>query len=111
MSPAAPTVWQARHELYADPESPLSRRRAVVQRQIGAWLEARGGAPSRVLSRCAGDGRDLLGVLRDRGGHDDVDATLVELDAGLVATARATAATLATARVSVLEGDAALVDL
>ncbi|GAA1235158.1 SAM-dependent methyltransferase [Oryzihumus leptocrescens] len=111
MSPAAPTDWQAWHEPYADPTSPLSRRLAVVQRHVGTWLEARGGAPARVLSLCAGDGRDLLGVLRDRGDHDDVDATLVELDAGLVTTARATAATLATARVRVLEGDAALVDL
>ena len=111
MSATAPTDWQAWHEPYADPASPLSRRLAVVQRHVGAWLEARGGAPARVLSLCAGDGRDLLGVLRDRGDRDAVDATLVELDAGLVATARATAATLAAARVRVLEGDAALVDL
>ncbi|MGZ4601255.1 MAG: hypothetical protein ACXVYY_15270 [Oryzihumus sp.] len=48
MSPAAPTVWQARHELYADPESPLSRRLAVVQRHVRVWLEDRGGAPARV---------------------------------------------------------------
>jgi len=111
VSPAARTDWQAWHEPYADPTSPLSRRLAVVQQHVAAWLEARGRAPARVLSLCAGDGRDLLGVLRDRGDHDDVDATLVELDAGLVATARATAATLTTARVHVLEGDAALVDL
>ncbi|MGN6635973.1 MAG: class I SAM-dependent methyltransferase [Oryzihumus sp.] len=111
MSPAAPTNWRAWHEPYADPASPLSRRLAVVQRHVGAWLEGRGDTPARVLSLCAGDGRDLLGVLRDRGDRDDVEATLVELDAGLVATARATAATLSTARVRVLEGDAALVDL
>ncbi|HEX8971741.1 class I SAM-dependent methyltransferase [Oryzihumus sp.] len=111
MSTDASTDWQAWHEPYTDPTSPLSRRLAIVQRHIGAWLEGRGGVPARVLSLCAGDGRDLLGVLRDRGDRDDVEATLVELDAGLVATARASAATLATARVRVLEGDAALVDL
>jgi hypothetical protein len=111
VNPAAQTDWHAWHKPYADPTSQLSRRLAVVQRHVGAWLEARGGDPARVLSLCAGDGRDLLGVLRDRGDQDAVDATLVELDAGLVATARATAATLTTARVRVLEGDAALVDL
>ena len=47
-----------------------------------------------VTSVCAGDGRDLLGVLTGRPDAARVTATLVELDADLAATAASAAADL-----------------
>ena len=103
----AATDWQAWHAPYADPGSPLSRRLRLVQGHVEDWLEERSGAPSRVVSLCAGDGRDLLEVLTRRVGRDRVEATLVELHPGLVADARRHAGGLPDGlRVQVVEGDA-----
>lgn len=79
--------WQAWHDAYDDPASPLSRRLRIVQDEIAAWLDARGALPSRVVSACAGQGRDLLPVLAARPGAN-VSARLVELDPGTAAVAR-----------------------
>ncbi|CAN5596221.1 hypothetical protein BH23ACT6_BH23ACT6_20240 [soil metagenome] len=54
------------HAAYNDPESSLSVRLRHVQRAIGDWLDRRSG-PVRVLSSCAGQGHDILGVLEERG--------------------------------------------
>ena len=58
-----------------------------------------------MLSLCAGDGRDLLGVLAERDDAARVSATLVEVLPELVDRARAAAAGLA-ADVEVVAGDA-----
>ena len=55
---------------------------------------------------CAGDGRDLLGVLPDHPRREDVAARLVELDPDLVSEARCTLQRLGLPRVEVVEGDA-----
>jgi len=60
------TDWQAWHTTHADPDSDLSRRRRSVQRQIAQWLDDRNDDRLRVVSACAGDGRDLLEVLAAR---------------------------------------------
>jgi hypothetical protein len=55
------------HERYDDPDSSVARRLVVVQRRIAEVLDAL--APlgeQRVLSLCAGTGRDLIEVLRRR---------------------------------------------
>jgi hypothetical protein len=88
------THWQSWHVDYADPESSLSRRLRIVQRHLHAWLDLTSPRPVRVLSLCAGDGRDLLEVLRARPDRDRVCGTLLELDAGLADRARGFAATL-----------------
>ena len=109
---SAGTDWVGWHEPYADPGSALSRRLRLVQHHIEGWLDERAGTPSRVVSACAGDGRDLLEVLARRGDRDRLEATLVELDPGLVADARTHAALLpGNLRVRVIEGDAGLTDL
>ena len=90
----AGTDWQAWHADYADPASPLSQRLAVVQAQVAEWLDRTQPRPVVVTSVCAGDGRDLLGVLTGRPDAARVTATLVELDADLVATATSAAAGL-----------------
>ena len=55
--------WQAWLEPYADENSPLSRRLRLVQRHIASWLDERPGDALTVVSVCAGQGHDLLGVL------------------------------------------------
>lgn len=88
------TDWRAWHGDYADPGSPLSHRLAVVQAQIDGWLDDTAPRPVTVTSICAGDGRDLLGVLTSRSDADRVSATLVEADQELCAAATAQAAGL-----------------
>jgi hypothetical protein len=60
---------------------------------------------------CAGQGRDLLGVLSDHPRRADVAAVLVELDPGNVELGRAAAARGGLTQVEVLEGDAAVSDI
>jgi hypothetical protein len=88
-TPAGPTDWQAWHDDYADPASALSARLAVVRSEIRAAFDRRAatGRPEQlsVLSACAGDGRDILGVLAERkhrlpGAMDSVAVTLLETD-------------------------------
>lgn len=82
------TYWTRWHGAYADPASSLSRRLRVVQDQIARWLDATAPRPVRVVSLCAGDGRDLLEVLGGRDDPDRVAATLLELDPSLAGRAR-----------------------
>jgi hypothetical protein len=96
--------YLAWHELYDDPGSSLSRRLSLVQEVLRAELDARPG-PVRVLSVCAGDGRDILGVLAEREDAARVAVTLVEVLPELVERARSAAAGVA-AEVEVLAADA-----
>ncbi|WP_306214759.1 class I SAM-dependent methyltransferase [Actinoplanes sp. RD1] len=86
------TDWVRWHDEYADPDSSLSRRRVVVQRFLRRVLDsAASDGEVRLISMCAGDGRDVLPVLAShpRGGR--VRAVLVELDPELSGRARAAA--------------------
>jgi len=86
--------WHEWHSEYDDPASSLSRRLADVRRLLGADLDARADAGARsvrLLSLCAGDGRDTIPVLAARRGLE-VDACLVELDPTLADAARSAAA-------------------
>jgi hypothetical protein len=100
------TDWRAWHEGYADPATGLSARLAAVQGVIGRWLDATAPAPVRVLSACAGDGRDLLGVLEERDDAGRVRAMLLESDPALARTAAATAKRAGLKRVRVRCADA-----
>jgi len=88
---------------YDDPESSLTRRLDVVRRRIGETLDNAGAAPVRILSLCAGDGRDVLAELAARPALQ-ASAVLVEQDVRLVEQARAQAAELGD--VDVRRGDA-----
>jgi hypothetical protein len=81
--------WHAWHRPYADATSPLSRRLRLVQRHIASWLDDRPGEPLTVVSACAGQGHDLLGVLGTRADANRVRATLLEYDERNVAAAQA----------------------
>jgi hypothetical protein len=102
--------WVAWHEQYHDPDSPVAARLAVVQGFIRTVLEARSGLGTRVVSMCAGEGLDLLGVLPTHPARERVTARLVERDPRLAARAEATARAHGLAGVEVHVGDAALTD-
>jgi hypothetical protein len=104
------TDWSKWHDAYAAPDSGLPDRLAVVRDLIERHLNAAAPDPVRVVSACAGDGRDLLGVLARRADADRVSALLVEFDPGLAAHARQAADGLP-AQVEVLQGDAARSDV
>ncbi|MEH0936164.1 SAM-dependent methyltransferase [Micromonospora psammae] len=87
----AQTHWQAWHEPYADETSPLSRRLRLVQQHIASWLDHRSGEGLTVVSACAGQGHDLIGVLASRADARRLHGTLLEYDAGNVAAAQAAA--------------------
>jgi hypothetical protein len=102
--------WLSWHRAYDDPGSALSHRLAAVQQQIRAALDAAPAGPLRVISMCAGQGRDLIGVLATHPRRGDVTARLVELDPRPAAAARASAQAADLPQVEVVTGDAALTD-
>lgn len=77
--------WQQWHQGYDDPESSLSRRLQVVRRYVAQAL-TEAATPVRLVSLCAGDGRDSIPVIAESG--RDVEALLVELDPWLAEAAR-----------------------
>ena len=81
--------WSAWHREYDAPDSRLAQRLRVVQGLIREALDRFPPGPIRALSVCAGEGRDLLGVLADHPRAKDVRARLVELSPELAATAAA----------------------
>jgi hypothetical protein len=80
--------WPEWHRAYDDPLSSLSRRLAVVRRLLRHCLDAAPHGEIPVLSLCAGDGRDLLGVLEQHPRRFDVRAQLIESDPQLVELGR-----------------------
>ncbi len=105
--------WVGWHRMYEIDGSALRQRLVIVQRHLRAALDARpAGVPTRILSLCAGQGRDVIGVLREHPVRELVRARLVELDSQLVADCRAAVAQDATcaANIEVVEGDASISD-
>lgn len=101
--------YQVWHQHYDDPESGLSWRLRTVQGYLREALDTRPG-PIRVLSLCAGDGRDVLDVLTERDDRDRVSATLVELHPQIAEAARERAVAARLPRVHVRTADAARPD-
>jgi hypothetical protein len=97
--------WVGWHARYDDPESTQSRRLVVVRRRVGEALDGLG-PRARVLSLCAGDGRDLLPELAARP-RLAPDVLLVERDETLAGQARSAAAALGVGRVDARVADAA----
>lgn len=102
--------WRAWHEDYADPESALGRRLLVVQRLLGRALDDAPPGSVRVISVCAGQGRDLIGVLAGHRRREQVTARLVELDEDNARRARAAAREADLEQVEVLTADASITD-
>lgn len=102
--------WVGWHQAYEDPQSGLAQRLAAVRRHIRDFLDKRPPGPIRVVSMCAGQGRDLIGALTDHPRRHDVTGRLVELDPENSAVATASARDAGLDGLEVLTGDAALTD-
>jgi hypothetical protein len=100
------TDWREWYSRYDDAKDSLPRRLLVVRRRIREALCAPvTGSPCRILSLCAGDGRDLLPELATAG-DDHREAVLVEKHEGIAADAVERARTLGVRGVTVVVGDA-----
>lgn len=98
--------WLEWHTPYADEQSPLSRRLRLVQGHIAALLEQRPGETLHVVSVCAGQGHDLIGVLAERADAHRVHATLLEYDQRNVDIARALVQAAGLTAIQVVHRDA-----
>ena len=103
--------WAEWHLEYDEPESLLSRRLAVVQAHLRAELDRAPAGDIRLISLCAGQGRDVIGVLAGHPRRDDVRARLVELDERNVAVARRSAQAAGLDGVEVVQADAGTTDV
>jgi hypothetical protein len=79
--------WVEWHRSYADPDSELSQRLAIVTAAIEDALSAAPAGPIAVLSLCAGEARDLCGAAHGHPRAADVRGCAVELNAGLASIA------------------------
>jgi hypothetical protein len=102
--------WHEWHHRYDQPDSSLGRRLRVIQKWIGFALDVAGPGELRVVSLCAGQALDVLGVLPEHPRRHDVRARLVELDERNAEIARRAASDHDLRRVEVVVGDAALTD-
>jgi hypothetical protein len=104
------TDWVEWHAPYDDAESSLSQRLRAVQRGIRDVLDAAGDRPVRVVSACAGQGRDLIEVLATHPARDRVSARMIELDPQNARIGRAAAAANGLTGVEVVQADASTTD-
>jgi hypothetical protein len=104
--------WVRWHDAYENPDSPLSLRLRLVQAMVRDFLDrvpTGHGGPVRIVSMCAGQGRDVIDVVATHPRRAEVSALLVELDPALVAFARDRAASVGVAdQVRIEEGDASM---
>jgi hypothetical protein len=103
-----PKDWYEWHDLYKT-EPRLQQRLEIVREFIAYSLNASSDGAIRIVSVCAGDGRDLLGTLENHPRRNDVSARLVELNPQLVERGRATIESLSLAKqIEFINGDAAI---
>jgi hypothetical protein len=101
--------WVAWHRAYDDPASSLSIRLERVRWHLARALDQAPPGPVRLVSLCAGQGLDVLGVLPGHSRRRDVSALLVEADPLNAEVARAGAASAGLDGVRVRKADASLV--
>jgi hypothetical protein len=102
--------WLEWHAPYDDPASPLSQRLALVQGHLRTALDRCPVGPVRIISMCAGQGRDVIGVLDGHPRRHDVRARLVEWDERNAAVASAAAARAGLTGVEIVRADAGRTD-
>jgi hypothetical protein len=101
--------WLAWHAAYDDPSSAVSIRLRKVRSLLSDAIDAAPAGPVRLISLCAGQGRDVFGVLPDHPRRDDVHAVLVESDARNASLARSAAADAGLDGIDIRQADASLV--
>ncbi|GAA1997325.1 class I SAM-dependent methyltransferase family protein [Catenulispora subtropica] len=100
--------WKPWFAAYDDPASPLASRLAVVRDGISRALRETAPGPIRILSLCAGEGRDVIPVVAAHPRRADVTARLVEFDPEIADVARRAVAEAGLADAfDVVTGDAA----
>lgn len=104
------TSWTRWHDEYDEPNSPLAARLAIVVDETRRAISRAPAGPVRVVSICAGQGRDVVAALEDHPRHGEVTSTLVELNAENVLAARYRVAAAGLANVTVVQADASLAD-
>ena len=97
------------HRAYDDPSSALSTRLECVKVRLSAAIDGCPPGPVRLLSLCAGQGRDVIGVLPAHPRRDDVRALLVEFDGRNAEFASRRAAEAGLAHVRIRQADASQV--
>src|SRR4051812_2353744 len=97
--------WIEWHRQYDDPNSALSRRLAVVAGMVREALDAAPPGTIRILSLCAGDGRDVALGAAGHARAPDVDGLLIEFDPDLAAQAASNVSTVS-GRLAVVRADA-----
>jgi hypothetical protein len=102
--------WWKWHLDYDDPDSDLSRRLAVVQARIRQAVTELPVGAIRLVSACAGQGRDVVGALNGHPRALDVTGRLVEWDEDNVTAAREALLASGLRGIEVEQGDAALTD-
>jgi hypothetical protein len=102
--------WRTWHDNYDDPDSSLARRLTIVQDALRVALDTAPARPITLISLCAGQARDVLGVVPGHARRADVRGRLVELDPENAATARAGVEAAGLAGIEVVRGDAARTD-
>lgn len=102
--------WVAWHGAYDKPDSALANRLRTVQDQIRRALDLVPPGQVRAISLCAGQGRDLIGVLAENPRRGDIVARLVELDPRNVAIAANAARAAGLDGIACVTGDASQTD-
>jgi len=102
--------WVAWHSAYDDPSSPLSERLRRVRSHLSAAIDQAPTGRVSLVSLCAGQGHDVLGILPHHPRRDDVHAVLVEADARNAGLARRAAIGQDLSQVDVRQADAGVVD-
>jgi hypothetical protein len=102
--------WVEWHRPYDEPGSALAVRLGLVQAHITQALDEAGAGEIRVVSLCAGQGRDLIGAARDHPRRHDIRARLVELDPRNAMIAREMAEAADLPLLEIVTGDASVSD-
>ena len=101
--------WAAWHAAYDDPSSSLSARLGRVRLHLSDAIGQVPAGPVSLVSLCAGQGHDVIGVLPHHLRRADVRAVLVESDARNAGLARQAAARQGLSQVEVRLADASRV--
>jgi hypothetical protein len=103
--------WYDWHAEYEEPAGTLSHRLATVQQYLRDTLDHLPDGPVRLVGLCAGQGRDIAGVLKDHPRAADVGGRIVELDPRNTETAKRLLAEAGGGdRIEVITGDASQTD-
>jgi hypothetical protein len=101
--------WLAWHAAYDDPSSALSARLRCVRSHLSDAVDRAPAGRVRLVSLCAGQGHDVIGVVPGHPRRNDVRAVLVESDPRNVVLARRAAARQGLPGLEVRQADAGLV--